>query len=151
VQRDPSPHVPSNVVPPIQTKTPTDQKRYSCPYCKEKFKRNQELKRHLRSNLPDSIHCPFSLCPWTGRRQYSLTKHLEAHPDPGRKYGRKESQIYDPEELVRSMASGTLTVEGATDIALSKIRKRFQEKDKAGVEASVWGSRRKFCTARSPS
>jgi hypothetical protein len=78
-------------------------------------------------------------------------KHMKVHPntDPGREHGRKESQIYDPEKLVQSMASGDLTVECAADIALSKVKKRFKEQDKADVEAIVWGSRRKFCAARS--
>lgn len=149
VQGDPGTlHVPSKTVSPIQTITPTDQKRHTCPYCKRKFKRKQELKRHLLSNLPDSILCPFPLCPWTGHRQYSLMKHMKVHPSP-RERERKEFQIYDLEKLVRSMANGTLTVECAADIALSKIKERFQEQDKVGVEANVWGSRRKFCTARS--
>jgi hypothetical protein len=76
---------------------------------------------------------------------------MKVHPnhDPGREYGRKELQIYDPKKLVQLMASGTLTVEHATDIALSKVKKRFEEQDKADVEASVWGSRRKVCTERS--
>jgi hypothetical protein len=77
-------------------------------------------------------------------------KHIKVHPipDPVRKYGRNEFQIYDPKELVRSMASGKLTVECAADIALSKVKKRFEERDKAGVKASVWGNRRKICAAR---
>jgi len=78
-------------------------------------------------------------------------KHMKVHPTPGpgREHGRKEFQIYNPEELVQKMASNTLTVECAADIALSKVKKRFKEQDKADVEATVWGSRRKFCTARS--
>jgi hypothetical protein len=76
-------------------------------------------------------------------------KHMKVHPNPGREYERKEFQIYELEKLVQSMANGTLTVESAANIALSEVKKRFQEQDKAGVEASVWGSRRKFCTARS--
>ena len=152
MQGDPSPlRVLSKALSSIRTKTPSHQKHYTCPYCKRKFKRSQELKRHLLSNLPDSIHCPFPLCPWTGHRRYSLVKHMKVHPNPGpgREHGRKEFQIYHPEKLVQSMASGTLTVECAADIALSKVKKRFKEQDKADVEASVWGSRRKFCTARS--
>jgi hypothetical protein len=76
---------------------------------------------------------------------------MKVHPSPGprREHGRKVFQIYDPEKLVQSMASGTLAVERAADIALSKVKKRFEEQDKAGVEVTVWGSRRKFCTARS--
>jgi hypothetical protein len=75
-------------------------------------------------------------------------KHMKGHPnpDPGREHERKEFQIYDPKKLVQSMASGTLTVECAAAIALSKVKKRL---DNADVGASVWGSRRKFCTARS--
>jgi hypothetical protein len=74
---------------------------------------------------------------------------VHPNPDPRREYKRKEFQIYDPKKLVQSMASGTLTVKRAANIALSKVEKRFEEQDKANVEASVWGSRRKFCTARS--
>ncbi len=76
---------------------------------------------------------------------------MEVHPnpDPGREYEREEFQIYDADKLVQLMTSGTLTVECAADIAFSDVKKRFEEQDKAGVEASVWGSRRKFCTARS--
>ncbi len=75
---------------------------------------------------------------------------MKVHPnfDPTRKPERKEFQIYDPEELVKSMASGNLAIVSAADIALSKVKKRYAEKDKAGVEESVWGSRRKFCPAR---
>ena len=155
MQGDPGPlHVPSSVVSHIQTKTPAVQKQVICPYCKRKFRRNQEQRRHLLSNLPDSIHCPFPLCPWTGHRHYSLMEHMKAHPNPdpgrrGREYERKEFQLYDAEKLVDLMASSTLTVERAANMALSDVKKRFGEQDKAGVEASVWGSRRKFCTARS--
>ena len=46
------------------------------------------------------------------------------------------------------MARGTLAVGKAADIALSMVEKRFGEPDKAGVQANVWGSRRKFCKAR---
>ncbi len=67
--------------------------------------------------------------------------------DPGRKPERKEYQIYDPEELVKSMADSTLTVESVSDSALSVVKKRFRV-DKVGVEANVWGSRRKLCTVR---
>jgi len=75
--------------------------------------------------------------------------NVHPNPDPGRRYEREEYQIYDAEKLVQSMASGTLPVERAAAIALSDVKKRFDEQDKAGVEASVWGSRRKVCTARS--
>jgi hypothetical protein len=76
---------------------------------------------------------------------------MKVHPNPdlGRDHGGEEFQIYDPEKLVESMASGALTVECAAAIALSKVKKRFEEQDKADVEAIVWGRRRKFCTARS--
>lgn len=47
------------------------------------------------------------------------------------------------------MVRGTLAVGKAADIALSMVKKRFAEPDKVGVEANVWGSRRKFCKARS--
>jgi hypothetical protein len=78
-------------------------------------------------------------------------KHMKVHPnpDPGREHGQKEFQIYDAEKLVRSMVSGTLTVECAADVALSMVKQRFEEQDKADVDANVWGNRRKFCTARS--
>jgi hypothetical protein len=78
-------------------------------------------------------------------------KNLKVHPnpDPSRKYGRKEFQIYNPKEFVGSMASGTLAVERAVDRAQSRVKKRFEEQDKAGVKASVWGKRRKLCTERS--
>lgn len=49
---------------------------------------------------------------------------------------------------MESMARGTLAVGKAADIALSMVEKRFGEPDKAGVQANVWGSRRKFCKAR---
>ena len=75
---------------------------------------------------------------------------IHPNPDPGRQYEQKGCQIYDPDELVQSMASGTMTVERAVGIALSKVKKRFEEQDKAGVETSVWGSRRKLCVARAP-
>ena len=75
-------------------------------------------------------------------------RKVHPNPDPGRQYKRNEFQIYDPAELVQFMARGTMTVERAVGIALSKVKKRFEEQDKAGVEASVWGSRRKLCTER---
>ena len=75
--------------------------------------------------------------------------YVHPKPDPDREHDRNGSQIYDPEKLVKSMAKGTLAVKRATEIALSKVKKRFEEKDKAGVKANVWGSRRKFCTASS--
>ena len=78
---------------------------------------------------------------------------MKVHPKPDSdgEHDRNGSQIYNPEKLVKSMAKGTLTVKRATDIALSKVKRRFEEQDKAGVKANVWGSRRKFCTARSQS
>jgi hypothetical protein len=77
-------------------------------------------------------------------------KHMNVHPnhDPGREYEQKEIQIYDSEELVQSMARGNLTIESAAGIAQSKVKERFEKEDKADVEVRVWGSRRKFCTAR---
>ena len=76
---------------------------------------------------------------------------MKVHPnyDPLREHGWKEFQIYDPEELVQSMLSGTLTIERAIDIALSKVKETFGEHGKADVEVNVWGKRRTFCTARS--
>src|SRR5216684_4544081 len=136
VQGDP----PLHVSPKVSPKAPSPPKQYTCRYCKRKFKRNQELCRHL-SNLPHSIWCPLVLCPWTGHRQYNLKQHMKVHSDldPGRKPERKEYQIYDPEELVKSMADSTLTVESVSDSALSVVKKRFRV-DKVGVEANVWGS-----------
>ena len=73
---------------------------------------------------------------------------VHPNPDPGREHGQNEFQIYNPEKLVQSMARGALTVECAAKIALSSVKKRFKKQDKVDVEASVWGSRRKLCTAR---
>jgi hypothetical protein len=74
---------------------------------------------------------------------------MKVHPNlnPGRKPERKEYQIYDSKKFVKLMADGTLTVEYASDSAQSMVKERFRA-DKVGVEANVWGSRRKFCTAR---
>jgi hypothetical protein len=74
---------------------------------------------------------------------------VHPNPDPDREYKRKEFQIYDPEKLVQLMASGNLTVKRAADIALLKVKGRFEKYDKVDVKASVWGNGRKFCTARS--
>jgi hypothetical protein len=57
---------------------------------------------------------------------------------------RKEWQIYDPEVLVESMASGTLTVVEAADIAMKMVETRLSELDKVGVE-NVRGGRWRFC------
>jgi len=78
-------------------------------------------------------------------------EHMKGHPnfDPSQKPERKDFQIYDAEELVKLMASGNLSIVSAADIAFSKVKKKYAGKDQAGVEASVWGSRRKFCPARS--
>ena len=137
--------------PAVQTKARTPSKHHACPNCKKKFKRRQELKRHVLSNLPHCIHCPFPRCPWTGNRQYNFMKHIEVHPNfnSGRENERKESQIYDPKKLVESMASGTLAFGKAADIARSMVKTKFPKPDKAGVKVNVWGSRRKLCKARS--
>jgi hypothetical protein len=79
-----------------------------------------------------------------GNRLYSLTNHMTAHPQGGG-LAPEEYQIYNPEELVGSMARGTLTVVSAADIALSMVEERFAQPDKVGVAANVWNRRRKFC------
>jgi hypothetical protein len=78
---------------------------------------------------------------------------MKTHPkfNDGREPEQEETQIYDPEKLVESMARGTSTVVAAADTALSMVKKRFAEPDKAGVEAKVWSNRRKVCTERSRS
>ena len=72
---------------------------------------------------------------------------VHPNPNPGRKLEGKEYQIYDPKKLMKLMADGSLTVESASDSAQSMVKERFGA-DRVGVEANVWGSRRKFCTAR---
>ena len=119
---------------------------HACPNCKRNFDRAQELKRHLRSNLPHWIHCPIHQCPWTGNRRYDLKDHMTAHANIYRGEPKPEEyQIYDPEELVEAVVRDTLSVVSAADIALSMVGKRFAQPDKAGVEANVWSRRRKFC------
>lgn len=142
------------LVSPVLSRSPVAQTEahmahYACPNCKRNFDRLQELKRHLRSNLPHWIHCPIPRCPWTGNRRYNLTVHMTAHANlyPDGAPGPEEYQIYDPGELVESIASGTLTVVSAANIALSMVEKRFTQLDKAGVKANVWSNRRKFCKA----
>jgi hypothetical protein len=117
---------------------------HTCLNCKRIFDRRQELKRHLRSNLPHWIHCPIPQCGWTGNRLHTLTDHMTAHPQGGG-FAPEEYQIYNPEALVESMARGTLTVVSAADIALSMVEERFAQPDKVGVAANVWNRRRKFC------
>jgi hypothetical protein len=136
--------------PATKIKAHTPDKPHACPDCRKKFQRRQELMRHLLSNLPHWILCPFPRCPWVGNRRWNLKEHLKAHPkfNNGREPEPEETQIYDPDELVESMAKGTLTVASAADTALSTIKKRFAEPDKVGVEAKVWSSRRKRCTER---
>jgi hypothetical protein len=152
--RDASPdHIAPQLVSRLLSQNPVAQTESlkglnSCPNCNRNFNRRQELKRHLRSNLPHWIHCPIPQCGWTGNRLYSLTNHMTAHPQ-GRGLAPEEYQIYNPEELVESMARGTLTVVSAADIALSKVEERFAQPDKVCVAANVWNrSRRKFCKAR---
>ncbi|KAH9991828.1 hypothetical protein BJV77DRAFT_962656 [Russula vinacea] len=125
----------------------------ACPNCKRNFNRRQELKRHLRSNLPHWIHCPTSQCGWTGNRLYSLKKHMTAHPQGGLAPRPGEYQIYNPEELVESMARGTLSFGSAAAIALSmvdaRVDERFAQPYKVGVISNAWNrGRRKFCKAR---
>ena len=137
--------------PATKIKAHTPHKAHACPSCKKKFQRRQELMRHLLSNLPHWILCPFPRCPWVGNRRWNLKAHLrKAHPkfNDGREPEDEETQIYDPEVFVESMARGTLTVASAADTALSMVKNRFAEPDKAGLKAKVWSSRRKVCTER---
>ena len=135
--------------PATKIKAHTPHKAHACPNCKKKFQRRQELMRHLLSNLPHWILCPFPRCPWVGNRRWNLKAHLrKAHPkfNDGREPEDEETQIYDPDVFVESMARGTLTVASAADTALSMVKNRFAEPDKAGLKANVWSSRRKVCT-----
>lgn len=66
----------------------------------------------------------------------------------------EEYQIYDPEEVLRWMADGTLTFVSAVDNAWLKVEERLTQEDMVGIEADMWKSvwdisRRKFCVAGS--
>jgi hypothetical protein len=75
---------------------------------------------------------------------------MSEHPNlnSGRGPVREEYQIYDREELVEKMASGTLTVAEAANIAMSMVNEKFSAPDKGGVKANVWGIRKRFCTGK---
>ena len=132
--------------PPLQS-PPDVRFPYQCHYCRKDFKRMQELKRHLRSNLPYCFQCPSPGCSWGHYRRHSLGKHMkEKHQISGFKFKqlfeRKEGQIYDPDKLLESMVKGTLSVEQAADLALSMAKEGLAE---GQVGVMLWGKRKRFC------
>ena len=58
---------------PQQVITPTG---YTCAYCKKKFIRTQELKRHQRDVHEPRHKCPFCTFSWT--RPVKIQHHIES-------------------------------------------------------------------------
>ena len=140
--------LPQEVVPqPEHEAAHTPLEQNVCHYCKKSFKRMQELRRHLLSNLPHPFRCPSPNCSWSCSRQERLDKHIKTHLniDPGHEI---ESQLYEPEWLVDWMLDGRMNVVSGAEFALSLVKARLAELGIASVEMTMWTSRRKFCTER---
>jgi hypothetical protein len=137
--------VPQPQPEPEAAHTPLEQN--VCPFCEKSFKRMQELRRHLLSNLPHPFRCPSPNCSWSCSRPERLDKHINMQThldiDPGHKI---ESQLYNPEWLVDWMLDGTMDVVSAAGFALAK--EKLAELGVASVEMTMWSKRRKFCTER---
>ena len=95
------------------------------PHCSRKYKRSQELKRHILGHLPDWICCTQSGCDWTGYRRDLLLGHLKKeHQDvPFLEYGSEGSEIYDAKRLAKQLLK-EITVEQAEREAHAAFRKR---------------------------
>lgn len=143
---DSSPELVLQMLPP-ETEAHTSLGQFTCSNCNRSFKRMQELRRHLLSNLPHPFRCPNPNCSWSCSRQERLDKHIKTHQnfDSGHEF---ENQLYDPEQLLDWMVDGIVDVVSAAEFALSLIKAKLEELDLAGVETKVWSSRRKFCTQR---
>jgi hypothetical protein len=144
-------HDASQVVPPppsptqdTQPNAPADtQPQAACPICKEVYKRWQERDRHMRTFLPHSISCPFLHCDFRCDRYNILAKHWEKrHPNTGQAPELRYCQIYDPEKLVKSVVSGSLTIESAAEMALSQVKMNAPRLGKEKVWAEDWWGRK---------
>ena len=127
--------------------------RVVCPNCKKRYSTVGARRRHFLANLPHHIRCPYSGCYWTGDRLHGLEVHIKNN-HPHKELVWEEYQIYDPEEVLRWMADGTLTFVSAVDNAWLKVEERLTQEDMVGIEADMWKSvwdisRRKFCVAGS--
>jgi Zinc finger, C2H2 type len=113
----------------------------TCPKCQVSFKRPQELRRHILSiHLPCWIYCPYTSCPWRGRRREDFQKHLDTQ-----KCGPKPEQLYEiyVTGLVLDWILEGVSVDTAADYALDFVAERALELDKEEDWQNLWGDRGK--------
>jgi hypothetical protein len=120
-----------------------------CLWCKKKFGRKQELKRHILSfHLPYWICCPHPSCPWRGARTEDLRKHTrkgqcgpEAQPE--------QYKIYEPKRILDGIfndyddTSINLKLFFAEMDAVELVLERAVELQKVELWKDPWGRRPK--------
>lgn len=139
---------PQDLVSQAEAHIPLDSEQHACRNCKRKFKRNQELRRHLLSNLPHPFRCPHLHCSWTCSRQERLEEHIKKRHENDGPGQQRETQLYDPEILLDWMVEGDVDALSAANLATSLIEARLAEMNMASLETKVWSNRRRFCIER---
>lgn len=114
------------------------------PDCLSSFHRPQERNRHLLTHLPHWIHCPAPGCSWRGDRLSAFRKHWRSgHPSSGQALGEGQCKTYDPWPLIEKIVQGTLCIQAAKGIAMSKVKEKGIELDKWKLCENPWGSKAK--------
>ena len=143
-------HVDQTEASSLPNKIPT---KVSCTCCGKNFGRIQELKRHLLTNLPYWILCPWLECSSTYDRPYVLQMHMKNKHQISdfrfeQGFERNKVQIYDPGKLFGPMVNGTLSVEEAADVALSMAKEGLGEGHGRHAGVILWGKRTRFCNGK---
>jgi len=121
-------------------------RNWHCPVpdCLSSFRRSQERNRHLLTHLPHWIHCPAPGCSWRGDRLSAFRRHWKSgHPSSGQELGEGQCETYDPWPLIEKIVQGTLCIQAAKDIAMSKVKGKGIELDKWELCENPWGSKLK--------
>jgi hypothetical protein len=108
-----------------------------CPFprCEAKYRRLQELERHIREHhLLQDIYCEQPGCDWAGYRLYELRGHL-ADKHSGVPMPEQEAYtIYNAKGIAKQILNNGITAEQAVDQA----RLLFVEKAKQMGKLGIW-------------
>jgi len=107
-----------------------------CPFprCEAKYRRFQELERHIREHhLPQYIYCEQPDCDWAGYRLYELKDHL-ANKHSGVPMPEQEAYtIYNAKGIAKHIVNNETTIEQAVEEAWSLFEEKAKQMGKLGI------------------
>ncbi|KAH8990326.1 hypothetical protein EDB92DRAFT_1865879 [Lactarius akahatsu] len=109
-----------------------------CPICHGIFTRWQDRDRHLVTHLPHWVHCPISNCTWRGNRVRQFEDHWGRDHGSYHIPGRKQFEIFDPQEFVNQINTGTIPAVAAGR-AIERILAKARQLQKPSMSADPWG------------